>query len=216
MLDEYKEFSRKFGLPEQRERIYADLRGRVAPSQRTYQKWQAEQADKAAKRAAQKECKAEREQRQRSEAARRADMDKAAKSGIMKISNAKEEIQVHLVGKIDREIYKCITADIVTDEVIITDERIEHIKERHPSDYKMVIEHMTEAIRNPDYILNDERANTGLIIKSLHEDNIQVVLRIHTSKDEAGYKNSIISCWRISKRRLLNYLRNKEILYKKE
>lgn len=54
MLDEYKEFSRKFGLPEQRERIYADLRGRVAPSQRTYQKWQAEQADKAAKRAAQK------------------------------------------------------------------------------------------------------------------------------------------------------------------
>ena len=33
MLDEYKEFSRKFNLPE---RIYYDLRGRVAPSQRTY------------------------------------------------------------------------------------------------------------------------------------------------------------------------------------
>lgn len=37
MLDEYKEFSRKFNLPEQRERIYADLRGRVAPSQRAYE-----------------------------------------------------------------------------------------------------------------------------------------------------------------------------------
>ncbi len=37
MLDEYKEFSRKFNLPEQRERIYADLRGRVAPSKRTYE-----------------------------------------------------------------------------------------------------------------------------------------------------------------------------------
>lgn len=36
MLDEYKEFSRKFNLPEQRDRIYADLHGRVAPSQRTY------------------------------------------------------------------------------------------------------------------------------------------------------------------------------------
>lgn len=87
MLDEYKEFSRKFGLPEQRERIYADLHGRVAPSQRTYQKWQAEQADKAAKRAAQKERKADREQRQRSEAARRADMDKAVKSGIISLSD---------------------------------------------------------------------------------------------------------------------------------
>ncbi len=41
MLDEYKAFSKKFGLPEQRERIYADLRGRVAPSKRTYEKWQA-------------------------------------------------------------------------------------------------------------------------------------------------------------------------------
>lgn len=46
MLDEYKEFSKKFGLLEQRERIYADLRGRVAPSRRTYERWQAEQAIK--------------------------------------------------------------------------------------------------------------------------------------------------------------------------
>lgn len=37
MLDEYKEFSKKFRLPEQRERIYADLRGRVAPSVQQYQ-----------------------------------------------------------------------------------------------------------------------------------------------------------------------------------
>lgn len=39
MLDEYKEFSRKFKLPEQRERIYYDLRGRVAPSQSTYKEY---------------------------------------------------------------------------------------------------------------------------------------------------------------------------------
>lgn len=39
-LDEYKEFSKKFRLPEQKERIYADLKGRVAPSQVTYRKWQ--------------------------------------------------------------------------------------------------------------------------------------------------------------------------------
>ena len=38
-LDEYKEFSKKFRLPEQRERVYADLNGRVAPSAKSYQKW---------------------------------------------------------------------------------------------------------------------------------------------------------------------------------
>lgn len=40
MLDEYKEFSKKFHLPEQRERIYYDLRGRVAPSRKTYKAYQ--------------------------------------------------------------------------------------------------------------------------------------------------------------------------------
>lgn len=39
MLDEYKEFSKKFNLPEQRERIYADLRGRVAPLRRAYKEY---------------------------------------------------------------------------------------------------------------------------------------------------------------------------------
>ena len=38
-LDEYKQFSKKMGLPEQRERIYQDMRGRVAPSKETYRKY---------------------------------------------------------------------------------------------------------------------------------------------------------------------------------
>ncbi|MEG0565959.1 MAG: phage minor capsid protein, partial [Hungatella sp.] len=36
-LDEYKAFSKKMGLPEQRERIYYDMKGRVAPSKEAYQ-----------------------------------------------------------------------------------------------------------------------------------------------------------------------------------
>ena len=49
-LDEYKKFSKKMGLVEQRERIYYDMRGRVAPSQKTYKQWQADQARKKAVR----------------------------------------------------------------------------------------------------------------------------------------------------------------------
>lgn len=77
MLDEYKEFSAKFKLPEQRERIYYDLRGRVAPSKQTYDKWRAEKAAKAAKRAADKERKADIAHRARAEQNRRADMNAA-------------------------------------------------------------------------------------------------------------------------------------------
>ena len=43
---------------------------------------------------------------------------------------------MHTIGKIDKNIYKCITDNIATDEVIITDERIQHIKDRHPNDYE--------------------------------------------------------------------------------
>lgn len=86
MLEEYREFCNKFKLPEQRERIYYDLRGRVAPLQRTYKKWQTDQADKVAKRAAAKEYKAERVMREKAENNRRANMDKAGKPDIIKVN----------------------------------------------------------------------------------------------------------------------------------
>ena len=38
-LDEYAEFSRTMGLQEQRERIYYDLQGRIAPSQKAYENY---------------------------------------------------------------------------------------------------------------------------------------------------------------------------------
>lgn len=127
-------------------------------------------------------------------------------------------MDMHFVGKIDRGIFKCISDDIVTDEVIITDERIEHIEERHPDEYVQIRPFLGEALRNPDYILKDGRwNNTGIVLKMIETEGmrIQIVVRVRTSFDENGYKNSIISAWKIGKRRWDNYIRNKEILYKK-
>lgn len=137
------------------------------------------------------------------------------------IIEIKEEkvIEVHSVGKINREIYKCVTEDIATDEVIITDNQIQHILERHPDAYEKALSQMRQVLEEPDYILGDSKhENTGLIIKNIvnQDVNLQLVLRVCTSKDPVGYKNSIISCWSISDKRLQNYLRNKPILYKKK
>ena len=77
---------------------------------------------------------------------------------------------------------------------------------------------MRQTIEEPDYIIADNKhKNTGLVIKRISSDtgSIQLVLRICTTKDEPGYKSSVISCWCISDKRLRNYLRNKLILYKK-
>lgn len=139
-------------------------------------------------------------------------------SGIIKSTNAKEVNDVHSVGKIDKDLYKCITEDIVTDEVIITDNQIQHILERHPDSYEKSMDNLKNALLDPDFIIEDKHKNTGLVIKRLktEEGHSQIVLRICTSEDEPGYKNSIISSWEISDKRLQNYLRNKRILYKKE
>ena len=125
---------------------------------------------------------------------------------------------MYSVGKINWEIYKCITEDIRTDEVIITDNQIQHIKDRHPEAYDKVLNNIQEAIRAPDYIIKDKHEYTGLVVKRIETPNgiLQVVLRLCTSEGEQGYKNSIISCWELSEKRLQNYLRNKEILYSRE
>lgn len=140
-------------------------------------------------------------------------------SSIINPEVAKEVVDVHKIGKIDRGIYKCITEDIVTDEVIITDNQIQHIKARHPEALEKTLDNLKSALETPDYIIADEKhKNTGLIIKRIYSEagHAQIVLRICTSEDPEGYKNSIISSWEISEKRLQNYLRNKRILYKKE
>ena len=118
---------------------------------------------------------------------------------------------------LDTAKYRCITEDIQTREVIITAERIQHIKTHHPGHFEVIAPFLAAAVETPDYILEDA-PNTGLILKAVSEDDlrIQMVLRIHTSSDAPGFKNSIISAWKISESRWNNYLRNKKILYKSE
>ena len=121
---------------------------------------------------------------------------------------------VHYIGKIDKEIYKCVTEDIVTEEVIITDERIAHIKENHPNDYEMYCRFLTESVEKPDYIIEANKPHS----ESFEQNNLQfkMILRLVTPKDNPNFKNSIITFMKINDfewRRLIN---NKKILYKAE
>lgn len=124
---------------------------------------------------------------------------------------------MHTVGKIDKNIYSCITEDIVTEDVIITDERIQHIKNRHPNDYERFCDYIPEIIGNPDYILEANKPNTAFVLKELYnkDEHFQLILRITTSKDARGYSNSVITFLKVSDKKWNKYLRNKKILYKR-
>lgn len=128
---------------------------------------------------------------------------------------------MYIVGKIDIEKYKCISEDIITDEVIITEERITHIKERHPNDYEKYYNYMTQIVENPEYIVEANKPKSALILKSFTEGEevFKTVLRLHTSTDNQkniNYKNSIITFMRINDKEWERLLRNKKILYKAE
>lgn len=136
----------------------------------------------------------------------------------------KEEISrtavddVHKVGKINIDKYKCVSKYITSDEVIITDERIQHIKDRHPNDYEKYYTYMNAIISDPDYIVEANKPNTALLLKSFSEgeEQFKTVLRLVTSSDNPNFKNSVITFMKINEREWQRLLRNKKILYKSE
>ena len=131
--------------------------------------------------------------------------------------NVKEVIAVHLIGKLNRDIYKCVTEDIVTDEVVITDNQIEHIRERHPNDYERFSQFFSEIVSAPDYIIETNKPNTALVLKEIKmgHEVFKTVVRLVTSKDAPSYKNSIITFMKIDEKEWNRLLRNKKIFTKR-
>ena len=129
-----------------------------------------------------------------------------------------KNIVIHSLGTLDWDIYNCISSNHIADEVIITEEQMMHIRERHPEAYIDTMHYVRDILDDPDYIFRDKRPNTGLVVKKIQNDGDSslLVLKIVTSDDKKDYKNSVITSWKITEKRLNNYLRNKDIIYKKE
>lgn len=139
-------------------------------------------------------------------------------SDIIKEKTEKVYANVQRVGKIDIPTYSVISPNIRTDEVIITNERIEHIRERHPNDFERYAQYMSEIVENPDYILEANKPNTAFVLKEFidNEERFQLILRLSVEGDIQGYKNSVITFLKVEEKRYRRYLRTKKILYKSE
>ena len=124
---------------------------------------------------------------------------------------------LHFVCKLNKELYRVITADIASDDVIITDERIEHIKAHHPNDFETFSGFFAETINDPDYILEGNTERTLLLLKEiLQEDRpVKLILRLKMFDDPAEYQNSIITFTRTDRKEWTRLLKKKKIFYKK-
>ena len=129
------------------------------------------------------------------------------------------------IGKINTDLYKKISEKILTNEVVLTDKKREHIEQRHPEILEKYEKYFTEIIEKPDYILKDNsRENTALLLKTIKITNrseevvgtVNLVLRLAVEGDNINNKNSIITCIPIGETRLQSYKNNGKIVYKNE
>lgn len=139
---------------------------------------------------------------------------------INKAKSATEVQDVHYIGKIDRNIYqRAATGKVLSDDVVITDNRIQHIIERRGQEfydkYKNVF---AEIISDPDYIFKDKMLNTAIAAKTFIEDDmsINIVVRLIVEGENISYKNSIITAIKESDKRFKQRLRNNTLLYRKK
>ena len=104
-----------------------------------------------------------------------------------------------------------------TSDVIITDERIEHIRSHHPRDYERYSSYLKSVLEDPDYILEANRPNTAFVLRQFAEGDkrFQLILRLATSSDEKTFSNSIITFLKIEEKKWNKYIRNKKILYRR-
>lgn len=125
--------------------------------------------------------------------------------------------ELRVLGRIDERALKEEFGDLQTDEVIVTEERIKHIWERHPQDVELFELYGQETIVEPDIIIKDmKNEGTVFMIKNLPDCNINVVVRLTLRTEDEGLKNSVMTFYRIRTKNLDKMLKKNKVIYRKE
>ena len=91
--------------------------------------------------------------------------------------------QTHELTTLNIKLYRIISQDIICDKVIITEERIQHIKDRHPDDYERFMQYIPEIFTNP---------LPSLILKI----RIGKIFEVKSASSYAAYlRNGQKRCW---------------------
>lgn len=124
------------------------------------------------------------------------------------------------IGKLNKNLFKKIGIQLITNEVVFTHERINHVEFKRRNLLNEVKKTLKESIYDPNYIYKDwnNRLNTVVLIKKINNElNLNIVLKIAVNNDEKHTKNSIITMLKIGEKTLNKIKRNKHenLLYEK-
>lgn len=100
-----------------------------------------------------------------------------------------------------------------TQEVILTPKMKQHIKKRHPEDWKLFRKYQKEMLSDPTYVIEDgKNKGTVFVINEIPDSRVNMILRLALETDEKGYKNSVITFYRIRESGLKKCLKTTNVM----
>jgi len=124
---------------------------------------------------------------------------------------------LYYIDKIDLNKIGKYKNKVVTDEVVLTDERKRHILNNHVNDYEKIIKNISRVILNPREILEDHKNNnTLLFVDKLEQNNLNVIIKLSTINNDKHPKNSVMTAWIIRDSNLKKLRKKNKIIYNRE
>lgn len=113
-------------------------------------------------------------------------------------------------GPIEKEFGK-----LANDDIVLTDERKEHIKERRKEDFDFIINNIEQTIDDYDYLLKDDDKKV-IFIKKVIDTKYNNYLVIYLSLKDESKANSIITGIKMNDNRVEKLVNKRKIIDKKE
>lgn len=124
---------------------------------------------------------------------------------------------MHYIGKIDINKLGKYKYRVVTDDVILTDERKLHIYQDHAKDYETIIKNIDRVVLNPIEILEDRKnKDTLFFIGNLKENKLNVIVKLNTTNNKDHPQNSVMTAWIIRDSNLKKLREKNKTIYKNE
>ena len=149
---------------------------------------------------------------------RQKELTKAVIDSKMNAYPQNEGADVQTIGSIDASIIEKEFGKLNTTDVVLTNERVQHIKKNHPQDYDLFEKYGISTVTNPDIVLRDvNNDNTVFMIAKLEDSNLNAIVRLSVvGEDSEGLKNSIMTFYRIREKNLKKLIAKNKLLYKRK
>lgn len=131
------------------------------------------------------------------------------------VESINEEVQE--LGHLAPAPLEKVFGQLRTTEVVVTPERAEHIRVRHPQDYELFQQYGRTAVEQPDLLIRVlKHRGTVFAVKKLPGTNLNVLLRLVLEEDDPQLKNSVMTFYRIRDKNLKKLIEKNQLLYSLE